>query len=64
MNRKITVGLSFDFYPDGEHEELFEDMTEEETVRRAKEMSYDDIISQSSDLWRMLDVSVTEEGEN
>jgi len=61
MERKITVGLSFDFYPDGEHEELFEDMTDEQTIRRAKEMAYDDIINQATDLWRMLDVSVTEE---
>ena len=62
MERKITVGLSFDFYPDGEHEELFEDMTEEQVIRRAKEMTYDDIIS--GDVWPMLDVSVTEEGDN
>ena len=56
MERKITVGLRFDFYPDGEHEELFEDMTEEKIIRYAKEMAYDDILN--GDIWEWLEVSV------
>ena len=66
MNRKITVGLSFDFYPDGEHNFLFEEMTEDEIVKNAMRMTTDDIqsLSDSGDVYRMLSVSVTEEGDN
>lgn len=59
MSRKITVGLSFDFYPDGEHKELFEDMTDEQIIRYAKEMANEDIIN--GDVWEWLEVTVTEE---
>jgi hypothetical protein len=57
--RKISVSLTFDFYPDGEHEDLFEEMTEDEILSSAKSMAYDDIIN--GDVWRMLSVEVTSE---
>jgi hexokinase len=57
--RKISVSLTFDFYPDGEHEDLFEEMTEGEILSSAKSMAYDDIIN--GDVWRMLSVELTKE---
>lgn len=58
-NRVIKVGLTFEFEPDGEHEELFEGMTEDEIIASAKSMAYDDIIN--GDVWRMLSVELTKE---
>jgi hypothetical protein len=61
--RKISVSLTFDFYPDGEHEDLFEEMTEDEIVKNAMRMTTDDIqsLSDSGDVYRMLSVEVTSE---
>jgi hypothetical protein len=53
---KITVSLRFEYYPEQEHEELFEDMTDEKIIRYAKEMAYDDILN--GDVWEWLEVSV------
>lgn len=58
-NRVIKVGVTFEFHPDGEHEDLFEGMSEEQILNSAKGMAYDDIIN--GDVWRMLDVVVTSE---
>jgi hypothetical protein len=56
--RKISVSLTFDFYPDGEHEDLFEEMTEDEIVRSALGMAVED--AQRAEA-RMFDVVVTSE---
>ena len=56
-NRIIKVSLSFEFEPDREHEDLFEDMTEEKALLHAKSMAYDDMVN--GDIWRMLEVQVT-----
>ena len=62
-NRVIKVGLTFEFQPDGEHEDLFEGMTEDEIVKNAMRMTADDIqsLSDSGDVLRMLSVEVTSE---
>jgi hypothetical protein len=56
--RKISVSLTFDFYPDGEHEDLFEGMTEDEIVRSALGMAVED--AQRAEA-RMFDVVLTSE---
>ena len=43
VNRIVRVSLSYDFYPDTEHEDLFEGMTQAEIVAYARGMSCDDI---------------------
>jgi hypothetical protein len=53
---KITVSLRFEYYPEQDHEELFEDMTEERMVEYCKELAYDDILN--GDVWEWLEVSV------
>jgi hypothetical protein len=42
-NRVIKVGITFEFYPDTEHEYLFEEMTEDEIVENAKSLFCEDI---------------------
>ena len=42
-NRVIRVGMTFEFYPDTDHEDLFEEMTEDEIVENAKNLVCDDI---------------------
>jgi hypothetical protein len=42
-NRVIKVGITFEFYPDTEHEDLFEEMTEDEIVENAKSLFCEDI---------------------
>jgi hypothetical protein len=61
--RKISVGLTFDFYPDGEHEELFEGMTEEQIVASAKSMTAEDFdrLVKYNEVWDSLSVVVTSE---
>jgi hypothetical protein len=61
--KKITVSLSFDFYPNGDHEDLFEGMTDDEMIEDAKRMACEDIytLSNSNDIMRQLDVRITEE---
>lgn len=60
MNREIVVSLSFAFYPDTEHDFLFEEMTEEEIVKEARRMVSNDIstLVDNGDVYRMLDVSI------
>jgi hypothetical protein len=60
MAKKITVSLSFDFYPETEHGDLFEGMSEERAIEYAKSMAHSDIIH-GTDLYRMMDVIVKEE---
>jgi hypothetical protein len=64
MERKVTVSLSFDFYPDGEHEDLFdENETIDEIMEACKRMTTEDIytLSDNGDILRQLSVEVTEE---
>lgn len=60
-NRVIKVGLTFEFQPDGEHDFLFEGMTEDEIIKDAMRMTTDDIqaLSDSGEIFRMLSVEVT-----
>ena len=62
-NRVIKVGLTFEFQPDGEHEDLFEGMTEDEIVKNAMRMTADDrqSLSDSGGVLRMLSVEGTSE---
>lgn len=43
MERTIKVGLVFEFYPNGEHADLFEGMTEDEVIKSATRMATEDI---------------------
>ena len=43
MTKVIKVGIAFEFYPDGEHAEMFEGMSEEEIVKYAQDLAYTDI---------------------
>jgi hypothetical protein len=44
MGRVIKVGLTFEFYPDSEHEDLFSDDADlEEIIRHCRSMAADDI---------------------
>ena len=64
MNRKVTVSLSFDFYPDGEHEDIFlEEDTIETIIEDCKRMVTNDIytLTDNGDIYRQLSVEVTEE---
>ena len=56
-NRLIKVGLMFEFYPDGEHADLFEGMTEDEILRTAKGMAVEDALRAEP---RMFSVQVSE----
>ena len=63
-NRVIRVGVMFEFYPDGEHEELFEDEpTIEEIVAHAKAMTSEDIdrLVKYNEVWDALQVEVLTE---
>ena len=62
MARKITVSLSFDFYPDGEHDFLFDkEDTTETIIEDCKRMVTNDIytLSDNGDIYRQLSVEVT-----
>lgn len=56
-NRLVEVSLTFRFEPDGEHEDLFEGMTEEQIKRYALEMAFEDALRAEP---RMFDVKVSE----
>lgn len=45
MARVIKVGVVFEFYPDTEHAELFENQTLDEIIANAKDMTTEDIHS-------------------
>lgn len=62
-NRVVKVGLTFEFYPDTEHDFLFEGMTEEQIIKDAMRMTTDDIqnLSDNGEVMRCLVVSVTTE---
>lgn len=59
MSKKITVSLRFEYYPEEDHAELFEGMSEEKIIRYAKEMANEDIIN--GDVWEWLEVKVEDE---
>jgi hypothetical protein len=62
-NRVIKVGITFEFHPDGEHEDLFEGMTEDEVIKYAKSMTSEDIdrLVKYNEVWDSLSVVVTSE---
>ena len=65
-NRTIKVGITFEFYPDTEHEELFgEEKTLDEIIAHAKSMTSDDIdrLVKYNEVWDALRVEVVEEDE-
>jgi hypothetical protein len=57
-NRVIKVGLTYTFEPDGEHADLFEDLTEDEILKYALSMAVED--AQRAEP-RMFDVKLTHE---
>lgn len=60
-NRVIKVGITFEFHPDGEHEELFEDeKTLDEIIAHAKSMTADDIdrLVKYNEVYESLSVEV------
>jgi hypothetical protein len=66
MARVIKVGINFEFYPDGEHGELFEDEpTIEEIVAHAKAMTAEDIdrLVKYNETYEALSVEIVEDGE-
>lgn len=60
MPRTIKVGLVFEFEPDGEHEDLFEGMNEEQVIHFATAMAAEDIcrVVDGGDLKRQMFVEV------
>ena len=63
MSRVIKVGITFEFYPDTEHEELFGDeKTLEEIIVHAKSMTSDDIdrLVKYNEVYESLQVEVIE----
>lgn len=43
MAKVYRVGLMFEFEPEGEHEDLFEDQNEEQMIRSMKAMVSEDL---------------------
>jgi hypothetical protein len=60
MPKVIKVGLTFEFYPEGEHAEMFEDIADEETlIRFVKNLAFTDIINATNtELFNSLEVKV------
>lgn len=58
MARTIRVSLSFDFEPEGEHDFLFEDMTEDQILESCLDMAYEDALRAER---QMFTISVLEE---
>ena len=44
MGKVYRVGLIFEFEPEGEHEDLFGDQSEEQMIRSMKSMVSEDIV--------------------
>ena len=64
MARVIKVGLSFEFYPDGEHDFLFdEDADLEQILRECRAMAAEDIdrLVKYGEAFEALSVTITEE---
>jgi hypothetical protein len=64
MGRVIKVGVTFEFYPDGEHEDLFdEDDDLEEIIRHCRAMAADDIdrLVKYNEVYEALSVTISEE---
>lgn len=57
-NRVITASLTFTFEPYGEHEDLFEEMTEDEMLDYALSMATEDALRAEP---RMFDVRFVDE---
>ncbi len=63
-NRVIKVGVTFEFYPDGEHSDLFdEEDTLDEIIAHAKSMTSEDIdrLVKYNEVWDALQVEVLTE---
>lgn len=63
MGKVIKIGLVFEFDVEGEHDFLFEGMTEDEVIANARRMVIDDIytITQSGDVASQISVEIVEE---
>lgn len=64
MSRVIRVGVTFEFYPDSEHEDLFsDDASLEEIVRHCRAMAADDIdrLVKYNETYEALSVTISEE---
>jgi hypothetical protein len=64
MGRVIKVGVTFEFYPDGEHEDLFdEDDDLEEIIRHCRAMAADDIdrLVKYNEVYEALSVTILPE---
>ena len=64
MARVIKVGLVFEFYPDSDHEDLFdEDEDLEEIVRHCRSMTAEDIdrLVKYNEVYEALSVTISEE---
>ncbi len=64
MGRVIKVGVTFEFYPDGEHEDLFdEDDDLEEIIRHCRSMTAEDIdrLVKYNEVYEALSVTISEE---
>ena len=60
MAKVIKVGLTFEFHPEGEHAEMFEDIADEETLTRfVKNLAFTDIVNATNtELYNSLEVKV------
>ena len=60
MAKVIKVGLTFEFPPEGEHAEMFEDITDQETLTRfVKNLAFTDIVNATNtELYNSLEVKV------
>lgn len=60
MPKVIKVGLTFEFHPEGEHAEMFEDIADEDTlIRFVKNLAFTDIINATNtELFNSLEVKV------
>jgi hypothetical protein len=65
MARVIKIGITFDFLPDTEHSDLFEEMTESEVLESAKRFFCEDIdrLVKYGETYGALSVEVVEDGE-
>ena len=64
MARVIKVGLEFAFYPDGEHEDLFDEGAGiEELIRECRSMTAEDMdrLVKYGETYEALSVTITEE---
>ncbi len=64
MSRVIRVGVTFEFYPDSEHEDLFDEGADlEKIIRQCRSMAADDIdrLVKYNEVYEALSVTISEE---